>query len=100
MVPRTTGCSLRRPNDGDTVNEPLIDDDGNPHPLFKSTIHDIFRKFDLVISNTIDFKEFKGLQEILGRKITELEFKNEILGKYTTINNGITIDGFTDWFLD
>jgi hypothetical protein len=61
IVPRTTGCGIKRPNESETVNDPLIDDEGNPSELFKSTIHDIFRKFDLVISNTVDFKEFKGL---------------------------------------
>ena len=35
---------------------------------------DIFKKFDLVISNTIDFKEFKALYEIIGKKITEVEY--------------------------
>jgi hypothetical protein len=44
--------------------------------MFLSTIHDIFRKFDLVISNTIDFKEFSGFYEIIGKKITEIEFKS------------------------
>ena len=69
------------------MDEPLLNERGEPNHLFKSTIHDIFRKFDLVVSNTVDFKEFKGLCEIIGKKITEIEFKNNILTNYTSINN-------------
>ena len=74
VVPRTTGCSIRRPVDSQPEGIRLIDDNGNPSDLFVSTIGDIFKKFDLVISNTIDFKEFKALYEIIGKKITEVEY--------------------------
>ena len=59
-VPRTTGCAIKRPADADEQErvENLLDENGQPTDLFNSTIADIFRKFDLVISNTIDFKEF------------------------------------------
>lgn len=76
VVPRTTGCSLRRPADTDPENLHLLNDKNEPSEAYLSTIADIFRKFDLVISNTIDFKEFKGLCDIIGKKITELEFKD------------------------
>jgi hypothetical protein len=99
VLPRTTGCGIRRPNDSETVNEGLIDSEGNPSDLFKSTVHDIFRKFDLVISNTVDFKEFKGFFDIIGKKLqTELEF-NQILSQYSSNNGGLTITGFTDWWI-
>lgn len=68
--------------------------------MFLSTIDDIFRKFDLVISNSIDYKEFVGLFEIIGKKITELEFKSSILGKYCSYNNELTLQGFREWFVD
>lgn len=63
-------------------------------PLFKSTVSDIFKKFDLVISNTIDFKEFKGFFDIIGKKMTELEFKNQILSNFNSNEDGITQFGF------
>lgn len=53
-------------------------------------MNDIFRKFDLVITNTMDFKEFKGLYDIIGKKITEVEFKQSILGKYNSCESGLT----------
>lgn len=58
VVPRTTGCGIKRPNDAESVNMPLLNEQGEPNELLDSTIDDIFKKFDLVISNTIDFKEF------------------------------------------
>ena len=67
---------------------------------FKSTLIDIFKKFDLIITNTIDFKEFTGFYEILGKKITEPEFKSQILEKYCCYNDGLTMKGFMDWFID
>jgi hypothetical protein len=53
----------------------------------------------LIITNTIDFKEFKAIYDIIGKKITELDFKSNILSKYCSANEGITLQGFKDWFL-
>ena len=54
----------------------------------------------MVISNTIDFKEFKGLYDIIGKKITELEFKTNILSSYCSSEGGLTEKGFKQWFVD
>jgi hypothetical protein len=48
-----------------------MDNWGNFHPLFAATLTDIFNKFDLVISHTIDYKEFKNFLDILGLKAPE-----------------------------
>lgn len=60
VVPRTTGCNVKRPLDSESEDDvaPLLLPNGQLTPMFESTITDIFKKFDLVISNTIDFKEF------------------------------------------
>ena len=100
VVPRTTGCALKRPANAEPENIRLLNDKGEPHPLFLSTINDIFRKFDLVISNTIDFKELKALFEILGKRLIEPEFKTTILDKYASYKDELTLKGFTDWFVD
>src|SRR5438132_816847 len=68
--------------------------------MFDSTLGDIFRKFDLVISNTIDFKEFKGLYDIIGKKLTEVEFKQNVLSQYCSSEGGLTEKGFKQWFID
>lgn len=100
VVPRTTGCSIRRPADAQSEAIRLLDQTGVPTDIFDSTLGDIFRKFDLVISNTIDFKEFKGLYDIIGKKITELEFKSNILTQYCSHDNSLTEKGFKQWFVD
>jgi hypothetical protein len=94
VVPRTTGCAIRRPNDAQPENVQLLDQSGRATELFESTIADIFRKFDLVITNTMDFKEFKGLYDIIGKKITEIEFKTVITTKYCSTEGGVTQKGF------
>lgn len=100
VVPRTTGCAIRRPVDAEPEMVRLIGPNGEPTELFDSTLSDIFRKFDLVISNTIDFKEFKGLYDIIGKKITEIEFKHLILPNYCSSEGGFTLKGFKQWFID
>ena len=55
VVPRTSGCNLKRPATAEPEEVRLIDSVGNLHSLFQATITDIFNKFDLVISHTIDF---------------------------------------------
>ena len=76
VVPRTTGCGLKRSDSAEIENIKLIDAQGNLDPLFEATLNDIFNKFDLVISSTIDFKEFKGFLEIFGKTLRdELAFK-------------------------
>lgn len=67
--------------------------------MFLSTIGDIFRKFDLVISNSIDFKEFKALCDIIGKNITEQQYEAEIQSKYQNLDGNLTLIGFTEWFL-
>jgi len=99
VVPRTTGCSIKRPNGVDPENVRLLEN-GVPSELFLSTIGDIFKKFDLVISNSIDFKEFKALYDIIGKKITELDYQSQIVSKYNSYETSLTQKGFTDWFID
>lgn len=95
VLPRTTGCSLRRPLQADAEAIKLIDHQGNFHPTFRSTITDIFNKFDLIINHVIEFKEFKGFLDIIGKTIKdENEFKNTILAKYNSFNGALTLKGF------
>ena len=79
IVPRTTGCTLKRPDNAEIESIRLMDYHGNFHPLLTSTITDIFNKFDLVISNSIDFKEFKIFLEIVGQHLADpAQFKDHL----------------------
>lgn len=71
VVPRTTGCSIKRPLDAEEENIKLFETDGTPNSLFSSTINDIFKKFDLIMSNTMNYKEFAGLCNTIGKRISE-----------------------------
>jgi len=53
IVPRTSGCTLRRPENAEAESLKLMDQSGKFHPYFSSAIDDLFKKFDLVVSNTI-----------------------------------------------
>ena len=67
--------------------------------MFEATIADIFKKFDLVVNNTIDFKEFKGFTDILGLPLKDdNEFKNNIIGKFNSYAGALTLNGFKDWW--
>lgn len=99
VVPRTTGCGLRRPEGAETESIKPIDGSGNFNSMFASAIEDIFKKFDLVVSHTIDFKEWKGFLEIIGKSSgNEADFKTNILGKFTSFEDGLTMRGFKEWW--
>jgi hypothetical protein len=99
VVPRTTGCGLRRPDNAEAEAIKLMDNAGNFHPDFSATIIDVFNKFDLVVSGTIDFKEFKGFLEIIGKTIKdEKEFNETVANKFVSYKNALTVRGFKEWW--
>ena len=58
---------------------------GNFNPLFSSTLHDIFNKFDLTGRNKLDYDEFNGFLSIIGKKLKDDK-------EYSSIK------GFRDWW--
>ena len=67
--------------------------------MFSATLGDIFNKFDLVISNSIDMKEFKGFLEILGKTVkNELEWKANYCAKFNSFEDAMTAKGFREWW--
>lgn len=98
-MPKTSGCGVKRPENAEALQIKLIDADANLDPLFEATLNDIFAKFDLVISNTIDFKEFKGFLYTLGKTLaSEISFKDEVLSKFNSTDAGLTLKGFKQWW--
>jgi len=101
VVPRTTGCGLKRPDHAEAEQISLIDPaTGSLHPQFAATLRDIFNKFDLVISNTIECKEFMGFTQIVGKTTVkdEASFKALVLDKYNSNDQGLTLKGFLQWW--
>ena len=65
ILPRTSGCTLRRPLAAKPEYIKLIDSNGDLHPIAELCIRDIFRRLDkIMINNILEFSEF---QEFYGR---------------------------------
>ena len=79
-----------------------MDSYGNFHELFESTVHDIFRKFDMLLNRELSFTEFRGFYECIGKTMSESEFKNDInlsiLKKYCSSSRGVTYRGFKQFW--
>lgn len=84
----------------DPENIRLLEEDGSFSKIFESTLVDIFKKFDLIITSSLDFKEFNDFLTVIGKQKlpSELEFKNQILSKFTSDERVITLQGFKEWW--
>jgi calpain-15 len=80
----------------------LVTSGGDMHPWFKSTIKDLFRRFDNDISQELDFAEFLQIASRLGNGLgmTPASFEHEIKGKYTSTPRGITLQGLYEMMID
>lgn len=74
ILPRTTGCTLRRPIDAVDEHVELMDKHGAFHELFEITLSDIFRKFDMLLNRELSYSEFRGFFECIGRNLSQDEF--------------------------
>jgi len=100
VVPRTSGCSIRRPEGAEADTILLMDSVGTFHPLFISTIKDIFNKFDLNGNCAIELTEWKGFMEIIGQPQPKdmLDYKNTVMARFCSCAEGVTLRGFVDWW--
>ncbi|MEE4248604.1 MAG: hypothetical protein V2I33_24770 [Kangiellaceae bacterium] len=58
---------------------PLLDDKNELTPIFLSTVHDLFRKFDMVLTDDISYGEFNALMSRVGVHCDEPEFESKYL---------------------
>ena len=100
VLPRTTGCLLRRPVDLPSESVSLLSPSGSLSELAESTINDVFRKFDMLLNRELSYTEFKGFYECINKHITETEFRQSILRRFKSSETGISAQGFRDFFLD
>ncbi|CAI2386182.1 unnamed protein product [Moneuplotes crassus] len=100
ILPRTTGCYLRRPKGAPQQDIHLLDEYDGFNDIFESTLNDIFRKFDMLLNRELSYTEFRGFYECLGKNLSEAEFRSEILEKYCSSNRGITLRGFKEFWRD
>ncbi len=72
--------------------------DGSFTDLFEGAIEDIYYRFDTMISNSIDYEEFKDFFDTVGETITQQEFDADVLTKFCSTGRGLTLKGFKQWF--
>ena len=69
VLPRTTGCTLKKAGDVTVSAVPLLDRMNNMSEGFKSVVTDIFRKFDMLLNRELGFvgnrNLFKRIQGFL-----------------------------------
>ncbi|CAG9329557.1 unnamed protein product [Blepharisma stoltei] len=100
ILPRTSGCLLRRPTDAVPERITLLNSKGELTDLAESTINDIFRKFDMLLNRELSYTEFKGFYECINRTISEVEYRQKVLKKYSSTENGLSLKGFKDFFIE
>jgi hypothetical protein len=100
LLPKTTGCIMRRSTDDKPPSLSIITKNGELTRLAECAISDIFRKFDMLLNRELSYIEFKGFLECINKSITEKEFQVEILQRYSSTTKGVTLRGFLDFWRD
>jgi len=72
VVPKSSGCALRRPISARPEGKPLIE---NQHlsALAESTFRDIFRKFDMMVSQDLNNDELRAVFETGGMSSSDFQ---------------------------
>jgi hypothetical protein len=82
ILPRTNGIALKRPVNAAIEDVKLLNEKGDLTMMFEGTLEDLYYRFDTMISNSIDYEEFKELLETVGQLISVADFNSKVLGKY------------------
>jgi len=101
VLPRTSGCTLRRIPGTAKEKVELLDKYGELHPLAVLAIKDIFKRLDKVVLNhKLDFEEVAQFYARVGKQLTEKEFKGYILKKFCNDGKALNQRGFIEFFKD
>jgi hypothetical protein len=95
VIPRTSGCALQRPPNAPRENLKLIEG-GEMNPLFIVTLIDLFKKFNLSLSNYLSKLQFKHLFQVIGVTITDEDI-GHISANYACTKDGLSLDGFLSY---
>mmetsp|Transcript_3799 Transcript_3799/g.3592 ORF Transcript_3799/g.3592 Transcript_3799/m.3592 type:complete len:185 (+) Transcript_3799:490-1044(+) len=98
ITPISSGAALTRPPDSEKKVFPLITEEGSMHPLFQSTIKDIFRRADIDMNQAVSYQEFMTMYSIIGN-LSEDEFNSIICRTYDSKKNRLTLNGFYEFFM-
>lgn len=98
ILPRTNGIALKRPVNAAEEEISLLTPKGELSEMLEGAVEDIYYRFDTMISNSIDFQEFKEFYETVGQTITEPDFTAKVLGKFCSTDRGLTLKGLKDFW--
>lgn len=95
LVPRTTGCNIGRPNMADTHIVDLLNTNGDGlSEVFECCVEEIFRRFDIVINESLDFNEFSQFLKAINHQdmIPNSDaYQEEILDGFASHENGLSL---------
>ena len=94
--PRTSGCCLARPPNARSENFEWYQE-GELHPLFESTIKDLFRKANKMLGEDLTFTEFSTIMNKVGLNISQEDF-NDIVQRLPSHEEGLTQEGLIEYF--
>lgn len=102
ILPRTSGCTMKRPPSAKSEYIKLLDSNGDLHPVAELCIRDIFRRLDkVVINNILEFSEFQEFYGRLSINLTEEEFGRKISKRFCNNDEGgINRRGFLEFWKD
>ena len=96
VVPVSGGSVFRR--EGALSQTPLLSSNGEFDPIFKSTLRDIFRKYDSDLDQVMNCSQFIDFMSRIGFGFDERQFYKVIRNKYTSTDEGLTLQGFYELF--
>lgn len=102
ILPRTSGCTMKRPPAAKSEYIKLLDNNGDLHPVAELCIRDIFRRLDkVIINNIVEFSEFQEFYGRLNVNLTEDEFHRKISKRFcNNEEGGINRRGFLEFWKD
>jgi hypothetical protein len=72
ILPRTSGCTMRRLPNAKSEYIKMIDSNGDLHPLVDLVAKDIFRRLDkIIVNNNLEYSEFKEFYQRLNINLSE-----------------------------
>jgi hypothetical protein len=102
ILPRTSGCQLKRPSKAKSESIKLIDASGDLHPLAELCIKDIFRRLDkYMVNNIVELGEFQEFYSRMNLQITDKDFRQKVLSRFCNNDQGgINKRGFIEFWKD
>jgi hypothetical protein len=102
ILPRTSGCTIKRPPGSKSEYIKLLDANGDLNPLAELCIKDIFRRLDkVIINNNLEYGEFEEFYSRVNVHLTEDDFSKKILKRFcNNEQGGVNKRGFIEFWKD